>query len=199
LLVDLNSFNGGARLGVFHGRSTTMKSTLLIAAVSLALAAAVQAAPAAPPNYSLPQAYNAYTQPDVTQCQSTGPLERDCTVPAMTAGRYLIVAATDATSAKDDATQSLTIKLGEAPCVTTRPVAFTGKKGLRLGCVVNLLTDQPIVVAAVFATHDATPSSDGPKLVFQRLPWTGIVQANPVTFRGAPAAAAPSTTEAPKG
>jgi hypothetical protein len=172
-----------------------MKSSLLMAAFPLALAATAQAAPAAPPSYPLPQAYSAYTQPDVTQCQSTGPLERDCTVPAMTAGRYLIVAATEATSTQADATQSLTIKLGDAPCVATRPVAFTGKKGVRLGCVVNLLTDRPIVVTAVFATHDATPDSDGPKLVFQRLPWTGIIQASGVSFRGAPAA---STTAAPK-
>jgi hypothetical protein len=168
-----------------------MKSTLLMAALPLALAATAQAAPDAPPSYPLPQAYTGYSQPDVTECQSTGPVERACTVPGMTAGRYLIVAATDATATGADATQSLTIKLGDAPCVATRPVAFTGKKGLRLGCVVNLLTDRPIVVTAVFDTHDATPSSDGPKLVFRRLPWTGIVQANGVTFRGAPAA--PST------
>jgi hypothetical protein len=176
-----------------------MKSTLLMAAVLLALAATAQAAPTPPPNYPLPQAYNAYSQPDVTQCQSTGPLERDCTVPAMTAGRYLIVAATSATSTQADATQSLTIKLSAAPCVATRPVAFTGKKGLRLGCVVSLLTDQPIVVAAVFATHDATPNADGPQLIFRRLPWTGVVQASGVTFRGPPApASAIDTPDAPK-
>jgi hypothetical protein len=170
-----------------------MKSSLLMAAFPLALAATAQAAPAAPPSYPLPQAYSAYAQPDVTQCQSAGPQERDCTVPAMTAGRYLIVAVTDATSTQADATQSLTIKLDDAPCVASRPVPFTGKKGVRLGCVVNLLTDRPIVVAAVLATHDATPNADGPKLVFQRLPWTGIVQASAVSFR-APSA---STPEAP--
>ena len=172
-----------------------MKSTLLMAAFPLAMAATALAAPAAPPTYPLPQAYSAYSQPDVTQCQSTGPLERDCTVPAMTAGRYLIVAATEATATQADATQTLTIKLGDAPCVASRPVAFTGKKGLRLGCMVNLLTDRQIVVTAVFTTHDATPTPDGPKLVFQRLPWTGIVQARGMAFGGAPAA---STTGAPK-
>lgn len=167
-----------------------MKSTLLMAALPLAWAAMAQAAPAAPPIYPLPQVYSAYSQPDVTQCQSTGPLERDCTVPPMTAGRYLIIAATEATSTQADATQSLIIKVGDAPCVASRPVAFTGKKGVRLGCVVNLLTDRRIVVTAVFATHDATPTSDGPKLVFQRLPWTGIVQARGVGFRAPPAASA---------
>ena len=169
-----------------------MKSTLLMAAFPLALAATAQAAPTAPPTYPLPQAYSAYSQPDVTQCQSTGPLERDCTVPAMTAGRYLIVAATEATSTAADATQTLAIKLGGAPCVGTRPVAFTGKKGVRLGCVVSLLTDRPIVVTAVFATHDATPNPDGPKLVFQRLPWTGIIQANAMSFNGPPAGSPPA-------
>jgi hypothetical protein len=172
-----------------------MKSTLLMAAFPLALAATAQAAPAAPPSYPLPQAYSAYSQPDVTQCQSTGPLERDCTVPAMTAGRYLIVAATEATATQADATQTLTIKLDGAPCVATQPVAFTGTKGVRLGCVVSLLTDRQIVVTAGLTTHDATPSPDGPKLAFRRLPWTGVVQASAVTFR--PPAASP--TAAPKG
>lgn len=175
-----------------------MKSTLLMAALPLALAATTAAAQTAPAaqSFPVPQAYNGYSQPDVTQCQSNGPLERDCTVPAMTAGRYLIVATTDATSTGADATQSLTIKLGDAPCVATRPVAFTGKKGIRLGCVVTFLTDRPIVVAAVLATHDASPSPEWPKLVLRRLPWTGVVQATGVAFRGAPAAA--STPAAPK-
>jgi len=168
-----------------------MKPAALMAVLPLALAATASAAPAPAPNYPLPQAYSAYTQPDVTECKSAGPLERDCTVPAMTAGRYLIAAATSATSTQSDATQSLMIKLGDAPCVATKPVAFTGKKGLRLGCVVTLLTDQPIIVSAVFSTHDATPNADGPQLILRRLPWTGIVQAAGVTFRSAPAPTSP--------
>ncbi|HXQ14409.1 MAG TPA: hypothetical protein VN814_07295 [Caulobacteraceae bacterium] len=173
-----------------------MKSTLLLAALPLALATTALAAPdAPPPNYPLPQAYNAYSQPDVTDCASTGPLERHCTVPAMTAGRYLILAASSATATQADATQTLAIKLGETPCAATKPAPFTDKKGLRLGCVVSLLTDKPIVVSAVFETHDATPSADGPKLVFQRLPWTGVVESAAVAFRAPAAAAAAAPKE----
>ena len=175
-----------------------MKSTLLMAALPLALAATAQAAPDAPPSYPLPQAYTGYSQPDVTECQSTGPLERACTVPGMTAGRYLIVAATDATSTGADATQSLTIKLGDAPCVATRPVAFTGKKGLRLGCVVTFLSDQPIVVTETYVVHAATANADGPKLVFRRLPWSGVVQSTAVSIQSAAQNGAPTAAEAPK-
>jgi hypothetical protein len=177
-----------------------MKSILLTAALPLALAAAAQAAPDAPAapaaaqTFPLPQAYSAYSQPDVTDCHSTGPLERDCTIPAMTAGRYLIIAQTSATATEADATQTVVIKLDGAPCAASRPAPFTEKKGLRIGCIVSLLTDRPMVASAAFETHDATPSPDGPRLVFQRLPWTGVVQAAAVAFRGAPAAAA----EAPK-
>src|SRR5579871_1215011 len=171
-----------------------MKSILLASALMLALAATAQAASAPPPNFPLPQAYGSYSQPDITQCHSSGPLERDCTVPAMTAGRYLIVAATSATATQSDATQAVMIKLDDAPCAATRPAPFTEKKGLRIGCIVSLLTDRPIVVTAVFTTHDANPSPDGPKLVFRRLPWLGVVQAEAVAFRGAPAAA-PKTNE----
>jgi hypothetical protein len=172
-----------------------MKSTLLLAALPLALATTALAAPDAPaPSYPLPQAYNAYSQPDVTDCASTGPLERHCTVPAMTAGRYLIMAVSSATATQPDATQTLAIKMGAAPCAQSRPAPFSGKKGLRLGCIVSLLTDKPIVVSAVFETHDGTPSEDGPKLVLQRLPWTGVVESAAVAFR-APAAAAPKSDE----
>jgi hypothetical protein len=169
-----------------------MKSALLLASLSLSLAAtaaagqdAIQTGPAT--DFPVPHAYSGYSQPDVTDCHSSGPLERDCTVPAMTAGRYLIVGAAGATSTGADATQALSIKLGDAPCVQTKAVAFTGKKGLRMGCVVTLLSDQPIVVTVTYAVHDATANADGPKLAFRRLPWIGVVQSTAVTFANAAA------------
>ena len=179
-----------------------MKSTLFLASLSLTLAAtaaaAQDAAPAAPPNFPVPRAYSGYSQPDVTDCHSSGPLERDCTVPAMTAGRYLIVGAAGATSTGSDATQAMQIKLGDAPCVQTKAVAFTGKKGLRLGCVVTFLSDQPIVVTETYVVHAATANADGPKLVFRRLPWSGVVQSTAVSIQSAAQNGAPTAAEAPK-
>jgi hypothetical protein len=176
-----------------------MKPTLLVASLSFTMAATAAAGQdaelaAAPIAVPLPHAYSGYSQPDITDCHSSGPLERDCTVPAMTAGRYLIVGAAGATSTGADATQALSIKLGDAPCVQTRPVAFTGKKGLRLGCLVTLLSDQPLVVTVAYEVHDATANADGAKLVFRRLPWNGVVQSAAVAFQNATgqnAAAAP--------
>jgi hypothetical protein len=169
-----------------------MKSTLLLASLSLTLTATTAAAQdavqtGAPADFPVPHAYSGYAQPDVTDCHSSGPLERDCTVPAMTAGRYLIVGAAGATSTGSDATQALSIKLGDAPCVQTRAVAFSGKKGLRMGCVVTFLSDQPIVVTVTYAVHAATANADGPKLAFRRLPWSGVVQSTAVTFANAAA------------
>ncbi len=177
-----------------------MKSILLLASLSLSLAATTATAQdaiqtGAPADFPVPHAYSGYSQPDITECHSSGALERDCTVPAMTAGRYLIVGVAGATSTGDDATQALVIKLGGAPCVQTKAVAFTGKKGLRIGCIVNFLNDQPLVVSATYTVHAATANADGPKLAFRRLRWDGVIQATAVTFANA---AAQNAAPAPK-
>ncbi|HZC16422.1 MAG TPA: hypothetical protein VE309_06660, partial [Caulobacteraceae bacterium] len=120
-----------------------MQTTVLMAALSLTLGAANAMAqtPQEQAAIVLPHAYSGYSQPEITKCQGNGPLSRECTVPAMTAGRYLIEAAAAADSTGANATQTLAIRLSGAPCVATNPAAFTGKQGLHVGCVVTLLTD----------------------------------------------------------
>lgn len=160
-----------------------MHPTLMTAALSLTLAATAAAAqtpvsdaPAAPAAvFTEPQAYSAYSQPDITQCQTTGALERACTVPAMTAGRYAIIAAGMATSTAADATQAMQIKLGDQVCAASKAIPLSGKKGLRLVCAVNFLTDQPINVTATYSLHNATADAGGPRLGFRRLAWNGVV------------------------
>ncbi len=173
-----------------------MQPVLSIAALSLILAAtgaSAQPESAAPANFTLPRAYDGYAQPEITDCTTTGALKRECVVPAMTAGRYLVVAVGKAASTGADATQALSITLNGAPCIATKPVAFTGDKSLELACEVHFLTDQPVTVAAVYAVESATAESGGPKLVFKRLPWTGIMEAHAVQLRPAePAAGAPA-------
>ena len=167
-----------------------MRPTLFITALSLTLTAAGAFAKtnpttpaAAPPPITLPQAYSAYSEPEIAECQTAGPLMRECTVPAMTAGRYLIRAAANATSTGANATQALQIKLAGAPCATTNPAPFTGKQGLAIGCVVSFLTDKPIVVSVVFSVQNGTPDAKGPQLVLTRLPWNGVLEATPIKFK----------------
>lgn len=163
-----------------------MKPTLTAAALALLAAStpAMQSHAAAPtPNFDLPQAYRGYAQPEITDCKSDG-LARVCTVPAMTAGRYLVEALGSATSNGADAVQDLQIKLGGAPCTgLAKPAPFSGAKGLQLGCIVTFLTDQPLEVSAVYALHSATAGAGMPKLVIRRLPWKGVVDARPVNLR----------------
>ena len=75
------------------------------------------------------------------------------------------------------------VPMGAAPCVTTRPAPFSGKEGLRVGCEVNFLIDNPITVSATYEVHDGTPDAKGPQLVLRQIPWNGIVEARGIVFR----------------
>ena len=171
-----------------------MRLPLLTAAVSLLAAGAAFAKPVADPpaqaapEITVPHAYEGYSEPEIADCRSPTPLLRECTVPAMTAGRYLIEAAADATAGGANATQVLAIKIGGGNCIATNPAAFTGKAGLHLGCEVTFLTDRPIVVSAAYAVQNGTADPKGPQMAFHRLPWNGIVQARGLTFKSKPAA-----------
>ena len=151
-----------------------------LAAALLAGAAMAQPASAPPAaDFTLPHAYDGYSQPEITQCAGAGAMKRTCQVPAMTAGRYLIVAMDGATSTSDKAAQALAIKLDGRNCAVTNPVAFTGKKALRIACAVQFLTDKPIVISAEYAVQDATADPAGPQLAVRRVPWLGVVEAQP--------------------
>lgn len=172
-----------------------MRATLLFPALALcaagASAALAKPVPDAPPAtaapvISVPQAYSGYSEPEITDCRTTTALMRECTVPAMTAGRYLIEALADATATGANATQSLKIMLGGVNCVASNPAPFTGKAGLHLGCEVTFLTDKPIPVSAVYATQNGTPDPKGPQMAFHRLPWNGVVQARGLAFKAKP-------------
>jgi hypothetical protein len=176
-----------------------MSPGLSLAVVSLALAAATGAMaqavdlpqPAAPAaSFTLPHAYDGYTQADVTQCTTTGDAKRECIVPAMTAGRYLILARDSATSTAADATQTMTISLNGQPCAALKSNPFTGKKSLpAVVCQVTFLTDAPITVTAEFTVVHATADPGGPKLVVRRVPWNGIIDARGGELAPRPAAA----------
>jgi hypothetical protein len=183
-----------ARLHRRFQETIPMRFSLLLAALTLsatnALAVTKPEAPAAAaPVITVPQAYSGYSEPEIADCQTPTPLMRQCTVPAMTAGRYLIEVVADATASGPNATQAVQIKLGAAACATTSPAAFKDKAGLHVGCEVTFLTDKPIVVAAIYAVQNGTPDPKGPRMAFHRVPWNGIVQAQPIAFKPRPATA----------
>lgn len=151
----------------------------LVLSLSLAAATAALAQPAAPAaaNFVVPHAFAGYSQPDITECTTTGDTKRECVVPAMTAGRYLIVAQDGATSTGAGSTQTLEIALNGVSCVALKSQPFTGQKGMAPVCQVTFLTDAPVTVTALFSAEHATPNPGGPRLVFRRVPWNGIMEA----------------------
>jgi hypothetical protein len=166
------------------------RSLAALACALFATAAAAQPAAlggakpaAAAPSFTVPRAYQGYSQPEITQCVASPPLQRVCTVPAMTAGRYLIIAVGSATATGAKSTQGLSIRLdNNEPCESINPVTFTGKKALRAACVATFLTDQPVSVTAVYAVEGATPDAAGPQLILRRVPWNGVVEARPIVL-----------------
>ncbi|HLI67151.1 MAG TPA: hypothetical protein VKU90_12365 [Caulobacteraceae bacterium] len=174
----------------------SVRLSLAVLSLALSVAPAVRAQPAAeaaaPPaaSFTVPRAYAGYAQPEITQCTTTGDSRRECIVPAMTAGRYLIVARDNATSTGADATQQMQISLNGQPCQTIKSQPFTGKKALpAIVCEVTFLTDAPITITATFTTEHATADPGGPKLVIRRVPWNGIIDARGGALQPRPATA----------
>lgn len=155
---------------------------LSAAALAGLLVAGAAGAQPAQPNYALPKAYAGYDDPEAFKCETKDATHRDCAIPAMTAGRYLIVAVGAATSSAADATQSLAVVLSGEPCFVARPTSFSGTKAMRGACEVSLLTDQPMTVSAVYRVTGGAPDAKGPQLVVRRLPWNGVVEAKPVVL-----------------
>ena len=143
--------------------------------------AVAPAAPQAP--LGPPRAYQGYSQPEITAvyCRVVNTGQVTCTLPAMTAGRYLIKASGTSTAQGDGAAQQLTILVGNLSCgpATRKPGGTTpwiaGPKTVRLNCEALILTDRPLAVTAVYADVKATKAPAGPTLTLERLPWEGVL------------------------
>ena len=165
-----------------------------IASLTLAATSAQAQAQAAPASFALPHAYAGYSQPEITQCAAASPLRSSCTVPAMTAGRYVILARASATATGAGAVQALSISLGGQPCASVKSNPFTGTKGVPpLFCQVTLLTDTPLTITADFAVENATPDPAGPRMIIRRAPWNGVIDAKGGAL--APRPTAPAATK----
>lgn len=172
--------------------------TLMIASVLSVMGVAApsaQSAPAVPPMtppapsapLGPPRAFQGYSQPEITAayCRVMNAGQTTCTLPAMTAGRYLVKATGTSTAQGDGAAQQLTILVGNRSCgpATRKPTAtapwLSGPKTIRLNCEVLVLTDRPLAVSAVYADAKATKAPAGPTLSLERLPWEGVLDATP--------------------
>lgn len=144
-----------------------IKTTILsltLAAATGAIAHAQNAAPA--PSFTEPQAFNGYSQPEITDCKTVDATRRVCTIPAMTAGYYIVLAGGQATAAGANGVAAVQILLGGTPCIgmqTSKP--FTGTKAIEAACQSMILTDKPLEISALFAVKEATADAKGPKLV----------------------------------
>ena len=166
-------------------RSIILGAVLASGAVTAPMA---QPAPTAAPVFGAPRAYPGYSQPDITAaaCRTVSATQVTCTIPAMTAGRYVIHGAGASTATAATAGQAVQIQIGQRVCGKAERVASAQApwakgtvKTLMLDCEVNILTDRPLTVAVLYGDKDATMDPKGPTIRIERLGWDGVVSAQP--------------------
>ncbi|MBI1408274.1 MAG: hypothetical protein GC145_19355 [Caulobacter sp.] len=168
-----------------------IKTTLLGLSLALMAAGAPSAqtpparAPAAAPAPPLgpPRAFPGYTQPDITPgaCRVISQTQTMCTIPGMTAGRYVAHATGTSTAQGEGAGQALVIQVGSRVCgrADRRPTAqapwTSGAKTLMVDCEFVVLTDRPLQVIVTYGDAKATRDPRGPTLKIERAPWDGVL------------------------
>ena len=162
------------------------KSIVAGSVIVLAVASAHAAPTAAPvpaPLTPLPRAFAGYAQPQIpaTACQVISAAEARCSIPAMTAGPYLIEATATSTATAADATQAMEIDVGGGRCGVGRNTAAwsSGARSFTFGCQVTVLADSPLSVRVLYGDKSATKDPRGPQVVIRPLPWNGVLSAVP--------------------
>jgi hypothetical protein len=170
-----------------------MRPVFIAAAVWLAAAPAWAApSPAAPPPVP-PKVFlqAGYAEPEIgpAACRIVNAGETQCAVPAMTAGVYLVQAVGTSTAQAADAVQQLTVVAGDQSCTSTRspdpktPWAVGAKRSLLSGCVFTIVTDAPLAITVVYLDTKATKDPKGPLVSVTREPWTGVLNALPISVK----------------
>jgi hypothetical protein len=168
-----------------------------IAAGALLAAAPAWAQPAAGPPPAPPPApprvfqQAGYAEPEVgpAACKVVNAGETQCAVPGMTAGVYLVRAAGTSTAQAAGAAQQLTIVVGDKSCNSTRnpdpktPWAVGAKRTFVSGCVFTIVTDAPLTVTAIYLDAKAVKDPNGPELTLTREPWSGVLDALPLSVK----------------
>lgn len=170
-------------------RTLIMASALSVLGVAAPSAQTPAAPPASAPAAPLgpPRAFQGYSQPEIgaAYCRVVNPGQTTCTLPAMTAGRYLVKASGTSTAQGPGAAQQVSIVVGNRACgpATRKPVPTapwtSGPKTIRLNCEILVLTDRPLAISAVYADVKATKAPAGPTLTLERLPWEGVLDVAP--------------------
>jgi len=174
-----------------------MRALVIAAALALAGAGAGQAQPAPPapppPPPTPPRVFVAagYSEPDITPgfCHNKDASQTECTIPGMTAGRYIVAVGGTSTASSDAAVQQIVIIAGDQTCTSTRapdpktPWAVGTKRTFYSACVFTIITDTPLTVAAVYKDVNATKDPKGPVLSVSRQPWVGVIAATPLNVR----------------
>jgi hypothetical protein len=146
-------------------------------------------APTAPPQPppTPPKAFAdaGYSQPDITPgyCKTINATEAACSIPAMTAGAYLVTAEGTSTATAEGAAQRLVIVAGDQSCAVTRtsdakaPWPVGSPRSVKGGCYITIVSDTPVNIAVVYADEKATKDAKGPVLAVRRAPWPGVLSA----------------------
>jgi hypothetical protein len=170
-----------------------MRPVFIAVAVWLAAAPAWAApSPAAPPPVP-PKVFlqAGYAEPEIgpAACRIVNAGETQCAVPAMTAGVYLVQAVGTSTAQAADAVQQLTVVAGDQSCTSTRspdpktPWAVGAKRSLLSGCVFTIVTDAPLAITVVYLDTKAAKDPKGPLVSVTREPWTGVLNALPISVK----------------
>jgi hypothetical protein len=151
----------------------------LIALATAAAAASATAQPADPgPDIPMP-GVNGYDHPQIgaDACKVVSPSVAQCTIPPRTAGQYLVVASGTSTAKAAGAAQRLTIG-GQnwycQPAVDTTKWS-SGPRTITVGCLIQVLTDRPLVVSVRYDDQNAEKDPKGPTLTLRPVPWSGVL------------------------
>jgi hypothetical protein len=164
----------------------------ILTAVALAVAGAATAQSAAPPP-TPPRVFQqaGYAEPEIgpSACKVVNSAETQCLAPAMTAGVYLVRAAAVSTAQAAGAVQQITIVAGAQSCTSTRnpdpktPWAIGAKRTLYSGCVLTIVTDAPLTITVIYLDAKAVKDPAGPQVTVTREPWTGVLNAEPISVK----------------
>jgi hypothetical protein len=152
----------------------------LFVTLAAATAAAAQAADNPPPDVPMPGVAG-YDHPQIgaDACKVLNPSVAQCTIPAKSAGQYVVVASGTSTAKGADAAQQLTIGGQGWQCspVTNTAKWSSGPRTFTVACMIQILTDRPLLVRVLYADKNADKDPKGPTLAIQTVPWTGVLSA----------------------
>lgn len=121
-----------------------------------------------------------YRHPEIpiSTCKLVNAGRRDCVIPAMTAGRYVIKAAGSSMPIGAKPRQQLTIVVDNRNCSQAFDASsWSGStRTIRTMCEITVLSDAPTLISIVYADLQALKTATGPEVTIERLRWSGVMQ-----------------------